>query len=1111
MRKFERLIWAACANFLICVFCAASLQAQTPAREADLLDQAIGAVESELGLNDPAAEAAPDERALTEVLLVDYAIDPAALESIEGIEKLRAEALRAAEELFALQAVIAQERENLLHLERIFTRQLGNEDLSDVARTIIGAELVSHVFQRAVVVGRSEAAKSGEARARGLAEKLGLQREALAAVHVIDGDSQRRVEKAELAEKAALQTLEDARARETREQNQQIRAILVRERELAEQLVALTREEADQLRRVGDKRRERAEVFAERRAVLNDRIDALPDTPSDSIARERADPLFDELLSLRRTARVERRAARHAFDGARRQLASVEQALSLATAEQARAQSELSTLNETELARRQVALADLRVQLEERKLQIAGDFAAALEQHYSLDVERSTFFHTALERIVFQTSSERRSRFFSPLRDESWHDAVDSVRDAVERFLVAGRERVEQALSLPEKLFSIAFWGWVVGLAMRLLLFPLSFYLGREYGPQMVRRLTDYLLKKHTFRQRAGATIKFAEILRALLRPLLIYIAVIVVVDYVALMLPEVRVGRWVIDVMFFYFVTMTVLKVLVLPRGYRERSGLSPSPDLSSLSSDSRSLDEMVDVVKLEISRAQKLVLSVRFVLIFGMLARYVPTAVVGLMGHSVIWWTIDLVFMLGFLAVFYLVLSAWKDDIAHVFGKLARERMPRAVAVINTHKDRPYGVLLIAVASVYVAGREIARVARAWFVDTAWSRQASNFIFRKKIELQRREREEETSAVGHSPIPEDYCAYFVDHPLTDERFHVERAALNDAVEAAVTSWRASKRRGSVALTGEAGMGKTTLLNQTYTRWVDSSEHEVVYLQLCEKFKSAADVIKLLTSLFDLDKTPANKSELVAALRAQPARTVLVDDCHHLFMRQIGGFDAVDLFLDVVNLCDSRHFWVLSFNSFAWSYLNRVRSRQHYFGSVIPVVSWSEAEIQQLINARDALIDLPISFDDLVVTHETDNHQYEVVKTSNGYFRLLHEFCKGNPRVALTFWLRSLKHDRARNHLQVSLFHRPSQAVLVNVSRDYWFALAAIAQHGCLRADEIAEIIRLEPGFCEMILDYFIDNDIVSLDRRTQRVSLTPLYFRSVIKHLGDSNFLYE
>ena len=152
-------------------------------------------------------------------------------------------------------------------------------------------------------------------------------------------------------------------------------------------------------------------------------------------------------------------------------------------------------------------------------------------------------------------------------------------------------------------------------------------------------------------------------------------------------------------------------------------------------------------------------------------------------------------------------------------------------------------------------------------------------------------------------------------------------------------------------------------------------------------------------------------------------------------------------------------------------------------------------------------------SFSELVVTREgseTDDYVVEVVKTANGYFRYLHEFTRGNPSVALTYWLRSLKIDETGT-MQVSLFTRPKTSELDAMSDKHWFVLTAIAQHGELDAAEIASTMNLELGFCNLAINYFVEKEIVVIDEFTRRARLTPLYFRQVLKYLGNANFLYR
>ena len=187
------------------------------------------------------------------------------------------------------------------------------------------------------------------------------------------------------------------------------------------------------------------------------------------------------------------------------------------------------------------------------------------------------------------------------------------------------------------------------------------------------------------------------------------------------------------------------------------------------------------------------------------------------------------------------------------------------------------------------------------------------------------------------------------------------------------------------------------------------------------------------------------------------------------------------------------------------------MRRRAHYFGKILELEPWSEDELEELIGNRNLVTGTTINFTDLVVTRdEGEDFSYEVVKSARGYFRLLHEFSQGNPRVALTYWLRSLRPGAEEGTLQVGLFRAPPARVTAEFADNYWFALTAIAQHGGLAPAEIAEVINAELGFCEMAINYFEEMDMVRVDARG-RAHLTALYFRQVMRKLTDSNYLYD
>ena len=390
---------------------------------------------------------------------------------------------------------------------------------------------------------------------------------------------------------------------------------------------------------------------------------------------------------------------------------------------------------------------------------------------------------------------------------------------------------------------------------------------------------------------------------------------------------------------------------------------------------------------------------------------------------------------------------------------------------------------------------------------------KRASTFAFRKKIELQARERDASSEPDANiEELPADYLPPFVLEPLRpDSPYFVERTAWQTEILTLYETWATERVQGSIALVGEAGGGKTTLMLQLAEALRARAAEPICWRDVVQKHTTRRTALAFVAELFDLGIVPQTKLELLQHLERAEPRVVMLDDCHHFFVRQIGGFEGLETLLDVVNLTDTRHFWVLSFNIYAWSYVNRVSPREHYFGRVLDLGRWTDEEIQTLVERRTMQTQYIASFSDLVISHDAEGTNYfEVVKTARGYFRYLHEYSGGNPTLAIVFWLRSLRLEGA-NTLQVSLFRRPTTSHLDGISDNHWFLLAALAQHGELTAPEAAAIVNADEGFCYLALNFFRDRGIVVIDAQTQRAKLTPLYFRFVLRWLSNSNFLYR
>lgn len=82
-----------------------------------------------------------------------------------------------------------------------------------------------------------------------------------------------------------------------------------------------------------------------------------------------------------------------------------------------------------------------------------------------------------------------------------------------------------------------------------------------------------------------------------------------------------------------------------------------------------------------------------------------------------------------------------------------------------------------------------------------------------------------------------------------------------------------------------------------------------------------------------------------------------LVDDCHHLYTRRIGGFDRLDSFLDRVGRADAPV--VTAWNGYAWAYLDATRTVGDAFDHVFRVAPRSADAIAAAVRERCAVPDV--------------------------------------------------------------------------------------------------------------------------------------------------------
>jgi hypothetical protein len=463
------------------------------------------------------------------------------------------------------------------------------------------------------------------------------------------------------------------------------------------------------------------------------------------------------------------------------------------------------------------------------------------------------------------------------------------------------------------------------------------------------------------------------------------------------------------------------------------------------------------------------------------------------------------------------YYFLRLWRPHIARAYLQLAnanvedtdkRRRRKRFESrlrpLVEQAQNRWYGVAVIAVAFVVVSSYRLMRFGRRYLTSLDWSKKLLAFVFRRQVE--RHAQQKGHVVTQRHLLPESLLAQFPGRPLLS-RDRPQPIAETDAILELFNRWKEDQSDGSLAIIGRAGMGKTTLLNQL----PELLGVPVLRGEIKTKITRPAKLWAWLAETFSIEK-PNSEKELIRLIREEKHPVVAIDGAHNAFMRQVGGFEAWETLVRVVNATCDNVLWILAFDQVAWDYLHNVSGRVHYFRRALRLAPWSEDQLRRLVMSRMRRARYRVSFSDLVVTElEGTSASALLGRTSQGYFRMLWDASNGNPRLACHFWLDSLVADPETHQARVHLFTTPSTEKLETLNDDIAFVLTAVAEHGTLDADEAART-NLSADFCTFAFRYCLEGGLLErYSAGAHRYRIGTRWQQAVLRYLKRKHLLRD
>ncbi len=378
-------------------------------------------------------------------------------------------------------------------------------------------------------------------------------------------------------------------------------------------------------------------------------------------------------------------------------------------------------------------------------------------------------------------------------------------------------------------------------------------------------------------------------------------------------------------------------------------------------------------------------------------------------------------------------LILVVWWRPI--VFERAARIENPNAfVTWVNGHQAGVSGYFSAASGGVYLLSEGLFKWGFVQVSDLTVTRRFLAYLFRREVEKQ---ASKTTSHVLDRKISAETYDKF--EPYLDDDVIIPEYMGKTVDE--VHTWLTAATGTVVAVVGERGLGKTTFLNRA-----TDSMAEGTHLQIVCDFGGFPSLLRAIKDAVGVpDETTI--ADLHEALHQSKFLAISLDDAHRLIRPVIGGLKDFDALLELIRGASQAVGWALSIEAPAWQYLRRARAGQSIFDHVVLLERWEEEQIAAFIQARCNVMDVNPNFEHVVVPSQSGNQTRTLEQTRSDYFRILWDYSRGNPALAMQYWRESLWTRDGSDDISVRLYRPPAALALSDIPATHHFVLRTLVQ----------------------------------------------------------------
>lgn len=356
---------------------------------------------------------------------------------------------------------------------------------------------------------------------------------------------------------------------------------------------------------------------------------------------------------------------------------------------------------------------------------------------------------------------------------------------------------------------------------------------------------------------------------------------------------------------------------------------------------------------------------------------------------------------------------------------------------------------------------------------------------------------------------LPYVYQRLFRMEPLTtDDLFSARKSELN-TVRQDYLLWKEGAV-ASIALYGEKGSGKTTLINIAGSSFLTSSV--IINIDLSGTISKEIEFFEILRDAFKLSDTENFEQLETKLIEENNRRVCVVENIENLYLRTVDGFNAIERFLLLISKTHSNIFWIVSSSLYAYMYLDYVIDIKKHFQRSVLLGPLNENEVEDIILARHFSSGYSLVFKE-AGTGKNKKNKKSVDEKENqiilrkDYFAELARISDGNIFNSIILWLNSIL--RIEDEKIIVGSNIVSDYTFISqLPKETQFILAAIIQHDSITVDSCMLMFRDNKLTAEKTLERLTTSGI--LQKNAGNYYIHPFLFKSITKVLKQNNILY-